>query len=69
MNIKNKIKLNITLYNNVNLNENIEKLKEIENINKQIKNKIKYFNENSEDLIIKFIMEIIDIYNSEITKK
>ena len=41
LNIKNKIKLNITLYNNVNLNENIEKLTEIENINKQIKNKIK----------------------------
>ena len=62
MDIKNKIKLNITFYNNVSLiyikkraNEIIEKLKVIVTIDKQIENINKSFNENLYNSIIKLI--------------
>ena len=62
MDIKNKIKLNITFYNNVNLiyikkraNELLEKLKVIVTIDKQIENINKSFNENLYNSIIKLI--------------
>ena len=62
MNIKDKIKLNITFYNNVNLiyikkviNEFKEQIQEIETINERIKNIIKDLNENKFNLITNII--------------